>query len=94
MKAINEENGVAEEGAKEFEILRSKAFLRTSDDREWILQGVREVYEITEIPVSRGSKNDDEADRMEGKLLLIGRGLTHGLRERFLIALNYSGDAT
>ncbi|KAL8279329.1 hypothetical protein RQP46_008366 [Phenoliferia psychrophenolica] len=76
------EGGVVEP-AKEFDILRSKSFFRTSDGRSWILQGVRETYDITPVPEDVG------AEALKPKLVLIGRGLgdAEGVTRRFLDAL-------
>lgn len=71
---------------REFDILRTKAFLRSSDGSEYILQGVRDIYEITQVPkgiVEAGI----ELERIVPKLVLIGRGIDGSTAERFLSAL-------
>lgn len=62
------------------EILRSKAFLQTLDGKSWILQGVRDLYEVTEIPSLVG-------EELQPKLVLIGRGLSEQLKVDFITAL-------
>ena len=72
---------------KEFDILRTKAFLRSSDGSEFILQGVRDVYEINEVPKGVvGAGN--EGENIVPKLVLIGRGIDGSTAGRFLSALN------
>lgn len=56
------------------QILRSKAYLTTDDGKEYILQGVREIFEVKEV---EGSDVEVEA-----KLVLIGRGLTPVIRDK------------
>jgi len=71
---------------REFDILRSKGFLLTEDGRAWVLQGVREVYEVRQVPRSAARAGEAE---LEPKLVLIGKGLsTPGVKERFLALLN------
>lgn len=66
-----------------FEILRAKGFLRTEDGKCWVLQGVREVYDITEVPSGVGRSGEE----VQSKLVLIGRGLGSSFRTHFLSAL-------
>ncbi|GAA5973668.1 hypothetical protein JCM11641_005070 [Rhodosporidiobolus odoratus] len=75
-------------GEEPLDLLRSKGFLRTTDGRSWILQGVREVFDIAEVPSS--AMNDQEGGReVQPKLVLIGRGLGNGdeVKRRFVEAL-------
>lgn len=67
----------------EFDILRTKAFLRTTDGKSWILQGVREVHDLTAVP------DTVDVAGLETKLVLIGRGFGDGeeVSRRFLDAL-------
>lgn len=84
-----EEGADSKLSSPHLEILRSKAFLRTCDGRCWILQGVRDIYEVTEIPNDRQSRGEGaEGTEMETKLVLIGRGLDERLRDEFLKALD------
>jgi G3E family GTPase len=72
------------------DLLRSKGFLRTLDGRSWILQGVREIYDIAEVPQSVLDKAREEGKKeVESKLVLIGRGLGDAVsvRTRFAEAL-------
>ena len=52
-----------------FEIHRSKGRLVFDDGPMMMLQGVQEIFELTEAPAS------DEEAPAEGKIILIGRGL-------------------
>lgn len=53
----------------DFEVHRSKGRLVFQDGPVRLLQGVREVFDITEAPPS------DEPAPTEGKIIFIGRGL-------------------
>lgn len=66
---------------QEFDILRSKGFFRTAapELRPYVMQGVRELFAITELPLEA-----DEGGQVEPKLVLIGRGLNAGVKQRFL----------
>lgn len=71
---------------REVEILRTKAFIITENGQNWILQGVRDVYDYSEIPASTSSSSskeeETEEEEIEPKLVLIGRGLKGDVRER------------
>ena len=55
-----------------FEIHRVKGLIILTSGETKMLQGVREVFEITE----RAIRSDDSADTMEhGKIVLIGKGV-------------------
>ena len=71
---------------REFDILRTKAFLRSSDGSEYILQGVRDIYEINQVP-ERSLESGNESESILPKLVLIGRGIDGSTAERFLSAL-------
>ncbi|KWU45668.1 cobW-domain-containing protein [Rhodotorula sp. JG-1b] len=60
------------------DLLRTKAFLRTTDGRSWILQGVRDIFDLAEVPPGQGIN----AAEVEPKLVLIGRGLGDGVEVR------------
>ena len=60
------------------DLLRTKAFLRTTDGRSWILQGVRDIFDLAEVPPGQGVN----AAEVEPKLVLIGRGLGDGVEVR------------
>ncbi|BGP53410.1 hypothetical protein JCM8202v2_000969 [Rhodotorula sphaerocarpa] len=67
------------------DLLRTKAFLRTQDGRTWILQGVRDIFDLAEVPPRpRGAgEGEGEGEReVEPKLVLIGRGLADGVEVR------------
>ena len=71
------------EGEPELDLLRVKGYLKTSS-HHFVLQGVRDVFDITEVPTPK--EGDQE---IESKLVLIGRGFGDGkeIREIFLGAL-------
>ncbi|GAA5900388.1 hypothetical protein JCM5296_001415 [Sporobolomyces johnsonii] len=81
--------------APELDLLRAKAFLRTTDGRSFILQGVRDVFDIAQVPSEASTTDSNSSSRGGGegevqpKLVLIGRGLGEAdtVRERFLSAL-------
>lgn len=76
----------------EYDVLRTKAYLRRrhrrpdeSETRAYVLQGVRETYEVTPVPASQA---ESDLQGVEPKLVLIGRRLTTGnLEQRFLSAI-------
>lgn len=74
--------------ADAFDLLRTKGFVRTDDGHEWVLQGVRDIFDFARVPAGAGATEAD-AREVEPKLVLIGRGLTdkEGVRRRFVEAL-------
>ncbi|KAK4052187.1 hypothetical protein OIV83_002482 [Microbotryomycetes sp. JL201] len=90
----------------EFELLRTKGFFRVVPKRQskesrvqcFVLQGVRNTFDVTEVPASledvspAAETSDGQGKRVEPKLVLIGKGLGDGqeVRRRFLEALNSS----
>lgn len=88
----SESVGQGDEG--EFDLLRTKGFFRVvgSPDRCFVLQGVRNAFEITEVPADLDKGDEDgieDGKRIESKIVLIGKGLGNGveIRRRFLDAL-------
>jgi len=87
----------------EFDLLRTKGFVRTDDGREWVLQGVRDIFDFAQVPAEataaaragEGESMGEGAGAGEGdkavqpKVVLIGRGLAdkEGVRARFVRAL-------
>ena len=76
----------SEDGEKtcDVQILRCKGAFRDGEDSKWhVLQGVRSVYEISELKVQqRGSgslENIGVPDK--GKIVLIGKGLNEKVKE-------------
>ena len=59
---------------KEFEIHRLKGRIPVIDGRLLLVQGVRNVYEMTEAK-GKGKQGEDEPGQDEAKLVLIGRGV-------------------
>lgn len=52
--------------------MRTKAFLRTQDGQSYILQGVRDIFDISPVPPATVAKDERV---VEPKLVLIGRGI-------------------
>ena len=69
------------------DILRTKGLFRTSEGTEHVVQGVREIYEMKQVPLGRAA----EAERIEGKLVFIGRNLGECMREGVLSYLGLDG---
>jgi G3E family GTPase len=65
---------VSQTGAAPLYILRCKGILTTHDGEQYLLQGVRDMYEMTQIEVPQTAGG-------EGKLVFIGRGLTEDVRD-------------
>ncbi|CAH7672216.1 CobW/HypB/UreG, nucleotide-binding domain-containing protein [Phakopsora pachyrhizi] len=63
-----------------FEVLRAKGILKDSDGRSFILQGVRDMYEIQMI---KDVENFDSSQERP-KLVLIGTRLDEKIRDEFL----------
>jgi G3E family GTPase len=62
------------------EILRTKGFINMEDGREMVLQGVTDLFELKEA--TRG--NAGEGERVEGKVVFIGRRVDERLRDALL----------
>jgi len=78
----------ADAGAADFEIHRAKGRIILTDGSVKLLQGVREVFELTDERNGAATKQPDTAPKekkAEGKMVLIGRGLN---KEVFLKCLN------
>lgn len=71
-------DGKAPGGGESVEVLRTKGFLRATDGSAYVLQGVRDLYDITSV-------SDDGTGAP--KLVFIGRKLPATLRDDFLRAL-------
>ncbi|BGP29514.1 hypothetical protein JCM10296v2_001253 [Rhodotorula toruloides] len=54
------------------DLLRTKGFLRTQDGQSYILQGVRDIFDISPVPAATVAKEERE---VKPKLVLIGRGM-------------------
>ena len=65
----------------EIEVLRCKGIYVTDDGKQHLLQGVRELYEVTDLSVG------GEEVPSDGKLVFIGRGLTDRVRHSLLKVL-------
>lgn len=84
--------------ASTLDLLRTKGFFlvqplsvgggQIPPTRAFILQGVRETFDITEMPFG-SERREEEREAIKPKLVLIGRGLGDGedVRRRFLQAL-------
>ncbi|BGP37292.1 hypothetical protein JCM10449v2_001197 [Rhodotorula kratochvilovae] len=69
-----------------FDLLRTKGFVRLDSGEEFVLQGVRDIFDFS--PVPPGARG--EAREVSPKVVLIGRGLgdAENVRGRFLNALD------
>ncbi|BGP22310.1 COBW domain containing protein 2 [Rhodotorula toruloides] len=54
------------------DLLRTKGFLRTQDGASYILQGVRDIFDISPVPAATVAEEERE---VRPKLVLIGRGI-------------------
>ncbi|BGO97219.1 COBW domain containing protein 2 [Rhodotorula toruloides] len=54
------------------DLLRTKGFLRTQDGQSYILQGVRDIFDISPVPPATVAAEERE---VKPKLVLIGRGI-------------------
>lgn len=59
------------------EILRCKGMFATESGEKYVLQGVRNLYEITQV---EGDVDEDAALPSMGKLVFIGKGLDETVR--------------
>jgi G3E family GTPase len=65
---------VSQTSTAQLQILRCKGMFMTNDGEQYILQGVRDMYEMTKIEAPQTAAG-------EGKLVFIGRGLTGHVRD-------------
>ncbi|GAA5972091.1 hypothetical protein JCM3765_001289 [Sporobolomyces pararoseus] len=88
----------------EFDLLRAKGFLRTKQQEKgeeeeevrcFVLQAVRDVFDITQVPFvplpsNSTTRKEEEDEGIESKLVLIGKGFVgreEEIKQRFLKAL-------
>jgi hypothetical protein len=83
----------------EIEILRTKGLIRRADGREYVLQGVTDLFEIKELhkkhphphaPDGRHTEPEERAheQHVEPKIVFIGKGVDHRLNESLHTWLN------
>jgi hypothetical protein len=83
----------------EIEILRTKGLIRRADGREYVLQGVTDLFEIKELhkkhihphrPDGRSTETEEPAleQHVEPKIVFIGKGVDHRLNESLHTWLN------
>lgn len=70
------EEGEEREKKEKLEILRTKGYLKIQDGREYVIQGVTDIFEMREI-------TNRNSDSMDGKLVFIGRGVGPELKDAF-----------
>lgn len=64
------------------QVLRCKGAFRDERNKWYVLQGVRSVYEISELEVQQGSQDWERVDVPDqGKIVLIGKGLNEKVKE-------------
>lgn len=61
----------------ELQVLRCKGAFTLTDGRHFVLQGVRNMYDVSELPV--GNKGDVDVPDV-GKIVLIGKGMDDDVR--------------
>ncbi|WVQ96235.1 hypothetical protein IAU59_003339 [Kwoniella sp. CBS 9459] len=76
------------------EILRTKGYIRLADGKEYVLQGVADLFELSQLPASapapvqtktdNGSAHNERGQSPEGKVVFIGRGVDHEIKDRLL----------
>lgn len=64
-----DENSEEKKESSTLDIHRLKGRVAMADGKQQLIQGVREVFEIFDSP------NKETLDHVDGKLVLIGRGL-------------------
>lgn len=68
-------------GADGPEILRTKGYFETTEGSEYVVQGVTDIFEIKEVAEHQRQRKDQE--KVDGKLVFIGRGVAQDLRASF-----------
>lgn len=77
------ESRPADEHGVKLDILRTKGLIRLVDGREYVLQGVTDVFELKEVVKDIGDDRESV-----GKVVFIGRGVGEKLRRDLLAALD------
>jgi hypothetical protein len=98
---VNVHVGVPGSGPGAIEILRTKGLIRRADGREYILQGVTDLFEIKELhkkhihphphrPDGRSTEPEERPheQHVEPKVVFIGKGVDHRLNESLHTWLN------
>jgi G3E family GTPase len=65
------------------DISRTKGLIRLVDGREYVLQGVTDVFELKQV-LSEGDKGVEEG----GKIVFIGKGVHDSLRQDLIKAID------
>ena len=60
-----------------FDVHRVKGILKIESGEAKMVQGVRDVFEITDVHSFRGGDQADSGGAVEGKLVMIGKGLAN-----------------
>jgi hypothetical protein len=69
-------------------VLRCKGLIKTADGKFYVLQAVRELYEVKELVIPDQNKPAGTAvTETEPKLVLIGTGLHEGIRDDFIAGI-------
>lgn len=78
----NEDSTPGDEGICEVQVLRCKGAFRDEQNKWYVLQGVRSVYEISELEVQQNTQGWEGVDVPDkGKVVLIGKGLNKKVKE-------------
>jgi G3E family GTPase len=72
--------------ARDLVVLRCKGVLSLTTGKRYILQGVRNLYEMEEVPLESADESLGIPD--EGKIVLIGKGLDEVVRSSLEAVLN------
>jgi len=77
----------------DLQILRCKGMFHSDENELFVLQGVRAIYELTQLDVEDDQDVDSEGIGDVGKLVFIGKGLTDDVRqslEKIVLVDKYS----
>lgn len=84
IRSVLWEGRLPDDTTHEIEVLRCKGTYTTESGEIYVLQGVRNMYEMNSLPV----RDKDGADVPQmGKLVFIGKGLTEKVMHSLMIAL-------
>ncbi|WRT67874.1 uncharacterized protein IL334_004848 [Kwoniella shivajii] len=70
------------------EILRTKGYIPLEDGREYVLQGVADLFELKELPETLRKQQEEqeqkEANKQSGKVVFIGKGVNDDLKNALI----------
>jgi G3E family GTPase len=65
------------------DILRTKGYFETEDGSEFVIQGVTDIFEIKVVAEHQRRSRSGEEEKVDGKMVFIGRGVGEELRTAF-----------